>query len=120
MSDQEGRDPKTGAFLKGKKGGPGRPKGSRNALGEAFLTDLQADWKEHGSAVIEAVRTERPQDYLKVVAGILPKEHVIKTPMEEMSDDELAERLRVIDQIASFIVGDTGDKEATHAGGGTA
>jgi hypothetical protein len=68
----------------------GRPKGSRNKLGEAFITDLQADWAEHGSAAIATVRQERPHEYLKVVASILPKELNVRVdPLEEMDDDEL-------------------------------
>jgi hypothetical protein len=55
-------------------GNPGRPKGSRNKLGEAFIAAMYADFQEHGVDVIEAVRTEKPDQYLKVVASILPKE----------------------------------------------
>ena len=84
------KDEKTGRFLPGNSGGPGKPKGSRNKLGEAFLTDLQADWAEHGSAAIATVRQERPHEYLKVVASILPKELNVRVdPLEEMDDDEL-------------------------------
>jgi hypothetical protein len=121
MSDGIKREEETGRFLKGQKGGPGRPKGSRNALGEAFLADLQADWKEYGTAVIATVRAERPQDYLKVVASILPKEHLVKTsPLGEMDDDELASRLEVLEQIIGFARGDDGTEGPTHKGGGTA
>jgi len=68
----------------------GRPKGSRNKLGEHFITALQADWEEHGAAAIATVRQERPSDYLKVVASILPKELNVRVdPLEEMDDDEL-------------------------------
>lgn len=68
----------------------GRPKGSRNKLGESFLTDLQADWQEHGAKVIQTVRTERPHEYLKVVASILPKELNVRVdPLDEMDNDEL-------------------------------
>jgi hypothetical protein len=35
-----------------KSGNPGRPKGSRNKLGEAFLDALHADWQEHGTEAI--------------------------------------------------------------------
>ena len=31
-----------------KRGNPGRPKGSRNKLGEAFIADLYAHWQENG------------------------------------------------------------------------
>lgn len=57
-----------------KPGNPGRPKGARNRLGEAFLEDMLAAWTEKGPAAIEAVLRDRPQDFLKVVASILPKE----------------------------------------------
>lgn len=92
------RDPETGQFVKGKIGGPGRPKGSRNALGEAFLADLHAAWQERGPGVIERVIDERPQDFLKVVASILPKDfNVNVNSMDTMTDDELIQRIRQID-----------------------
>lgn len=52
----------------------GRPKGSRNKLGEAFLQALHDDFITHGVATIETVRIERPHEYLKVVASLLPKD----------------------------------------------
>jgi hypothetical protein len=33
-----------GRFVPGNNGGGGRPIGSRNQLGEAFIVDLYADW----------------------------------------------------------------------------
>jgi len=72
-----GRDPQTGRFLtatNGNYGGPGRRVGSRNRLGEQFIADLRSDWEQHGPAVIEAVRTNDPSTYLRVVAGLLPRE----------------------------------------------
>lgn len=57
-----------------KPGNPGRPKGSRNKLGEQFLEDLLASWEKHGMSAIERVIAEKPEQYLKVVASILPKE----------------------------------------------
>ncbi len=63
-----------GRFVAGNSGNGGRPKGARAKLGEAFLSAMQQDFAENGAAVIEAVRTEKPDQYLKVVASILPKE----------------------------------------------
>lgn len=95
MSAEE-RDEK-GRFITGNIGG-GRPKGARNKLGELFLSDMYADWQENGIEAIKAVRAEKPDVYLKVVASILPKElNVNVNQYEEMSDAELVERIRQLD-----------------------
>src|SRR5687768_88841 len=95
MSDDSNFD-ENGRFKAGNTvGKPGRPKGARNRLGEAFLTDLEASWKEHGVNAINAVIKDRPQDYLKVVAGLLPSEsHIKVSQYDDMSDEQLIERLR--------------------------
>ena len=79
----------------GQSGNPaGRPRGSRNRLGEAFVDDLFADWRENGSQVIVAVRKADPSTYLRVVASILPKElSVTKATLDDVTDDELLEYL---------------------------
>lgn len=72
-------------------GNPGRPKGSRNKLGEAFIAALHDDFLEHGVKAIETVRTDRPHEYLKVVASILPKQLEIKeAAFGEFTDEQLA------------------------------
>lgn len=79
------------AFKPGNTFGKGRPKGSRNKLGEDFISALQESFNQHGPATIEQVRQERPHEYLKVVASILPKELNVRTDaLNEMSDDDLA------------------------------
>ena len=58
----------------GQSGNPkGRAKGSRNALGEAFLEALYQDFVEHGEDAIVQVRENDPAAYLRVIAGILPQ-----------------------------------------------
>ena len=91
-------------WVKGTSGNPaGRPKGSRNKLGEQFLKDLYADWEEHGEEVLSRCRIQKPDAYLKVVAGLLPKQLNVKIdPFEELSDDELNRRIR---ELAGEVLG---------------
>ena len=104
-----------------KPGNPGRPKGSRNKLGEAFLEAMHEDFKANGVEAIIKVREEKPDQYLKVIASILPKElNVNVNDTDGMSDDELINRLRALDAtIRPFLAlagasGDgDGDRETT-------
>ena len=86
-------------FQPGQSGNPaGRKVGSRVRLSEAFLAALCEDFVEHGKDVIEAVRTEKPDQYLKVIASILPKQiEVAVDPFEGMSDEDLALLIRASD-----------------------
>lgn len=81
-----------------KPGNPGRPKGSRNKLGEAFIEAMHEDFEAHGVAAIVKVREEKPDQYLKVIASILPKDlNINVNQMDGMTDDELIERIRALD-----------------------
>lgn len=81
-----------------KPGNPGRPKGARNKLGEAFIEDMLADWEANGPAAIRKVRTEKPDAYLKVVASILPKDlNVNINNTDHLTDEQLIERIRQLD-----------------------
>ena len=82
-------------FEPGQSGNPtGRPKGARNKLSEAFLQVLAEDFEANGKAVVEKVRAERPQDYLKIIAAVTPRRMELEDatpqkPMREMTDAEL-------------------------------
>ena len=52
----------------------GRPKGSRNRLGVAFVEAMLGDFEQHGRTVIASLRDDKPEQYLRIVASILPKE----------------------------------------------
>jgi hypothetical protein len=59
------------------------------AVTENFLNAFARDFEQHGAAVIEKVRNERPQDYLKVAASLLSKQIETETrrarPLAELS-----------------------------------
>lgn len=60
-------------FQPGQSGNPaGRPKGTRNKLSENFVAALYADFEEHGIQAIQDMRVEKPGDYVKVVASLIP------------------------------------------------
>jgi len=63
------------AFVKGQSGNPGgKPVGARNQLSAKFVSALTADFEQNGIAVIEQVRAEKPETYLKIVADLVPKD----------------------------------------------
>lgn len=85
-------------FKPGQTGNPaGRPKGSRNKLGEVFIQAMHEDFTEHGAEVIERVRIEKPDQYLKVVASILPQQlNVRVSEFDELSEEQLDQRINAI------------------------
>ena len=64
-----------GRFVTGNKlGCAGRPLGSKVRLSEKFLTELGKDFNKHGPEVIQQVRKNSPETYLRVIAQLVPKE----------------------------------------------
>jgi len=84
-----------GRFQTGGKPGPGRPPGSRNRLAENFIAALSADWAKNGVAVIGRVRKSNPSVYLKIIAGIIPRDSSMSVDwnVSQLTDEELLANL---------------------------
>lgn len=84
-------------------GNGGRKPGTRNKLQGAFIDALAKHWAENGDAAIDIVFKERPTEYLKIIAGLMPKELTLADDdFDKLTPDEAKEmlgtlrRLRVV------------------------
>lgn len=102
-----------------KPGHPGKPKGSRHKLSEAFVAALYDDFVLHGVQAVKRMRADDPVAYCKVVASLMPKEVEIVRPLEGLSDDDLANAIDAY-RLALAASGDLGSfdegAEASEAG----
>lgn len=98
-SDSTARKP--WQFQPGNRANPhGRPKGSRNKLGETVLADLLDDWREGGREAIRRVREEDPSTYLRVVGSVIPKELILHTSvLDELEREEIADFVRRLEEV---------------------
>ena len=83
------------------KSGRKRPK---KTLGDDFVEAVRADFRSHGAGVIAAVRADKPDQYLKIVQSVLPKDlasnlHVSTDSLESLSDDEIRRRIRSLEAV---------------------
>jgi hypothetical protein len=81
----------------------GRPKGSRNKLAQQVFNDIFRHWNEpaggdlcKGQAALELLYRERPGEYLRLTASVLPKEFVFENSVTALDDDELDRMIEML------------------------
>jgi hypothetical protein len=73
-----------------KGGGTGRRQGARNRISTALLVAFADDFEKFGEETVRITRVERPIEYLRIAASLLPKEfEFTDNRLGELSDEEL-------------------------------
>ena len=77
-------------FKPGQSGNPGgKPKGARNRIQADFMHAIAEDFAEYGRKAITQMREEKPAEYIRAIASLMPKELEITRPLDDVSDEEL-------------------------------
>ena len=73
----------------GNRGG-GRRQGARSRISTALLTAFAEDFEKYGEETVRITRVEKPIEYLRIAASLLPKEfEFTDNRLGELSDEEL-------------------------------
>src|SRR5215831_11144529 len=112
IENTESRRDQGGRFLMGNIGGPGRPKGSRNKLAEAFIDEAYASWQKHGAVAFDRMATESPAKYCALMANLIPQhftvehDHALTLNEDELRTKLLDIRVKLLDSdVDSDLVG---------------
>ncbi|UCI34239.1 hypothetical protein [Mesorhizobium sp. B4-1-4] len=87
-----------------------RPKRTKKTLGDDFLTAVRADFRAHGAGVIAEVRADKPDQYLKIVLSVLPKDFdVAVNQLDALSDEEIRSRIRALEAVLRPFLDETAE-----------
>src|SRR5262245_66362762 len=79
-----------------KPGSGGRVRGARNKLSVAFVDALKAAFDEKGEEAIRICISERPHEFLRIIASIVPRElEISDSRLKDLSDEQLDELIEV-------------------------
>lgn len=106
-------------FKPGQSGNPGgKAAGTRNRISAAFLHALADDFDAHGRDAIRRTREEEPGTYVKVCAGLLPKQIEQTNPLDDLTDAQLHAAIALLQsqlaQDAANGVGAAGEPTTAH------
>ena len=94
-----------GQFQLGHSGG--RPKGARNRLAAQVFEDILRHWCEpaapgsklsKGAEALETLYKEKPGEYLRLTASVLPREFIFENVTSDLDDEQIDELLLALRQ----------------------
>lgn len=99
-------------FKPGQSGNPaGKPKGSKHKLSETFLAAIAEDFEQFGVAAIALARKKDPVSYIKVIAAMVPKEHLVQhtiiEQIQSLDDDQLRQRINELERASGIVSPET-------------
>src|SRR5215470_6201253 len=100
-------------FTKGNPGkGGGRRRGSRDRISTALLEAIAKDFEEFGEEAVKIARVEKPVEYLRIVASLLPKEfEIVDSRLPDLTDEELDRLIEVARRQIIDVTPDAGSRE---------
>jgi hypothetical protein len=101
IKEVEGRDPVTGQFVSGWKGG-GRKKGSKDKLNMQVISTMERLWAQRGDEIMEHLAATKPEVLAGLVARLIPQslaEEAIKGTDGENSQGNQEVTIRLVSQV---------------------
>jgi len=97
-----GSPPVAHQFKPGMAANPGgKPKHAKNRLSNAFLSRMADDFEKHGVRAIERMREERPHEYIKAIASLMPRELEVenRSALDALEEDALEAALMMVQRL---------------------
>ena len=99
---QAGRDPVTGQFITGWKGG-GRKKGSKDKLNQQVIGTMEKLWAQRGDEIMDHLADTKPEVLAGLIARLIPQslaeEAIQGKDSDEISDKNQEVRITLINQV---------------------
>jgi hypothetical protein len=102
-------------FPKGVSGNPGGKPRSRKALEKEFIDDLLESWRKAGKSAIERLIAKRPGDYVRVVAGLVPKQ-IDVNDTGSLDRERASKLLELVTQRLEELAGSSGEPARDDSG----
>ena len=100
---QEGRDPTTGQFVAGWKGG-GRKKGSKDKLNQQVIATMERLWSQRGEEIMDHLADTKPEVLAGLIARLIPQslaeEAIQGVDSNEISDKNQEVTIRLVQQVS--------------------